>query len=77
MRCTDVDASWLLHLDADGVRTSASQGGGDSGAKCTVSGRAEDLYLALWNRVDAENLIIEGDRQVLGRFSEVVRIIWA
>jgi uncharacterized protein (TIGR03083 family) len=77
VRCTDVDACWLLHLDADGVRTSASQGGGDGGAKCTLSGSADDLYLALWNRVDAQNLLIEGDRQVLQQFSEVVRIIWA
>ncbi len=77
VRCTDVDAAWLLHLDADGVRTSASHAGGDGGAKCTLSGTANDLYLALWNRVDAQNLLIEGDRQVLQQFSEVVRIIWA
>ena len=77
VRCTDVDAAWLLHLDADGVRTSASHGGGDGGAACTLSGTAEDLYLALWNRAEAQNLIIEGDREVLQQFSEVVRIIWA
>jgi uncharacterized protein (TIGR03083 family) len=77
VRCTDVDAGWVLHLDPDGLQTSASAGGGDDGAACTVSGAAHDLYLALWNRADARNLIVEGGRQILQQFSEVVRIIWA
>ena len=56
VRCTDVDASWQLRMDADGVTTTAGTGGGDTGAACTVSGTAHDLYLALWNRTGADDL---------------------
>ncbi len=34
-------------------------------AACTVSGVAEDLYLALWNRGRTETLAVEGDGAVL------------
>jgi uncharacterized protein (TIGR03083 family) len=74
VRCTDVDASWLLHMDPEGVTTTRSTSGGHAGAACAVSGAAGDLYLALWNRTGAEDLSVEGDRAVLGQFSEVVRI---
>jgi uncharacterized protein (TIGR03083 family) len=78
LRCTDVEAAWLLDLGAEGVRTSATSSGADSAAAaCTVSGSAGDLYLALWNRADARHLGVEGDRRVLDQFSEGVRITWA
>jgi hypothetical protein len=32
------------------------------------------LYLALWNRADTDELAVEGDGDVLGRFFEGVRI---
>jgi uncharacterized protein (TIGR03083 family) len=74
VRCTDVDASWLLHMDHDGVTTMRTTSGGDAGAACAVSGTAGDLYLALWNRTGAESLTVVGDRAVLGQFSGAVRI---
>jgi uncharacterized protein (TIGR03083 family) len=74
VRCTDVDASWLLHMDDDGVTTMRTTSGGDAGAACAVSGTAGDLYLALWNRTGAESLTVVGDRAVLGQFSGAVRI---
>lgn len=73
VRCADVDASWLLRLDADSVRTAIAESD-DASAACTVIGKAGDLYLTLWNRADADDLTIEGDRDVLGQFSEGVRI---
>ncbi len=75
VRCTDVDASWLLRMDPDGVTTTPT--GSDhraADAACTVSGTAGDLYLALWNRTGAESLSVEGDRAVLDLFSGAVRI---
>ena len=60
VRCTDVDASWQLRMDADGVTTSVNTG--SDAAACTVSGTAHDLYLALWNRTGADDLALEGDR---------------
>jgi uncharacterized protein (TIGR03083 family) len=71
---THIDASWLLHLDADGVRTTS---GDVAGAACTVAGAAGDLFLALWNRSGADALTIEGDRRVLGQFAEAVQIRWS
>ena len=74
VRCTDVDASWLLRLDADGVTVSATTSSNDPGAACTVRGTAGALYLALWNRAGADELAVDGDGDVLGRFFEGMRI---
>jgi uncharacterized protein (TIGR03083 family) len=76
VRCADIDAAWLLRLDDHGVTTTAGPGDA-SPAACTVTGKAGDLYLALWNRAGADDLSIEGERAVLGRFSEGVRIRWS
>ena len=72
VRCTDVDASWLVHMGSDGVTTARTTGG--DGAACAVSGTAGDLYLALWNRTGAQDVNVDGDRAVLDQFSGVVRI---
>jgi uncharacterized protein (TIGR03083 family) len=77
VRCTDVDASWLVRLDGDGVATRPTAENDDTDAGGTVRGTAGDLYLALWNRAGAEELSVEGDRAVLGQFSEAVRIGWS
>jgi uncharacterized protein (TIGR03083 family) len=86
--CTDVDAWWLLRMDADGVRTEAHVEGATgpdadtdrdagAGAACTVRGAATDLYRALWNRIGADPLVIEGDRSVLGLFGDTVQVRWS
>lgn len=72
VRCTDVGASWLLRLDADGVTGTATDD--DHGAACTVRGTAGALYLALWNRAGGDELAVDGDGDVLGRFFEGVRV---
>jgi len=77
VHCTDIDASWLLRLTAHGVTTTPAPGEDQIGAACTVTGKAGDLYLALWNRAGADDLTIAGDRAVLGQFSDVVRIRWS
>jgi uncharacterized protein (TIGR03083 family) len=81
VRCSDIDDSWLLRLDGNGVTTTRTdngdENGEENGAACTVTGKAGDLYLALWNRSDADDLTIAGERAVLGRFSEGVRIRWS
>jgi uncharacterized protein (TIGR03083 family) len=77
VRCSDVDASWLLRLSGDGVRTTATGDSPDTAAACTVTGPAAALYLALWNRVGADDLTIEGDLNVLGQFAAGVQIRWS
>jgi len=77
VRCTDIDASWLLRLTAQGVATTPASGDDQTRAGCTVTGKAGDLYLALWNRAGADDLAVAGDRAALGQFSDVVRIRWS
>lgn len=76
--CLDDDAGWLVTLGPERPRTAADHGGDrpeeDGGADCTVRGRAEDVFLTLWNRRGTEPLGIEGDRDVLGSFLGLVRI---
>jgi uncharacterized protein (TIGR03083 family) len=74
VRCSDVDAAWLLRMDADGVTATSTAGDDDVRADCTVGGAAVDLYLALWHRAAADDLVRAGDRAVLDQFSAGVRI---
>ena len=46
-------------------------------ADCSISGRASDVYLALWNRQDVSALTVEGDRAVLDAFRDNVKIRWS
>jgi uncharacterized protein (TIGR03083 family) len=74
VRCTDVAASWLLRADTDGVTATRTMSGQDGPGTCTVSGKASDLYFALWNRAAADHLRTEGDPAVAHQFADVVRI---
>ena len=74
VRCADEDARWLLLIDHEGATTLPVV---DGDAACTVSGRAADLYLALWNRLGPEVLAVEGDPEVLRLFLDAVHVRWA
>jgi uncharacterized protein (TIGR03083 family) len=74
--CTDAEAGWLVRIEVDGVTTSPGWSP-SSGAVCSVSGPAADLYLALWNRAGPEALTIEGDRAVLSLFGDAVQVRWS
>ncbi len=71
---TDGDARWLVTIGPERPTTVSGDGACEGRADCTVHGRAEDLYLVLWNRRDAGTLVVEGDRDVLGSFLGLVRI---
>lgn len=77
VQCSDAEAGWLLSITPEGVRTSAA--GADAGrqADCNVSGRAADLYEALWNRRPVRGLDVAGDPSVLQLFCERVHIRWS
>ena len=81
VRCADVAANWLVSIGPDRVQTTPGDGredGGDVGtADCEVSGRAEDLYLALWNRRQADCLQFAGDHGVFDLFLNSVNIRWS
>ncbi|GAA2314361.1 hypothetical protein Scani_47580 [Streptomyces caniferus] len=70
-------ADWTVHLsDAPPhtVRTTADDGadGADAAkpADCTVEGPAEELYLALWNRLPWDALTITGEETVARLWQE-------
>lgn len=49
---------------------------GTGPADCSVTGRARDLYLLLWNRGKADGLCVTGDPSVLAAFGRALRITW-
>ncbi|MEV0372066.1 maleylpyruvate isomerase family mycothiol-dependent enzyme [Streptomyces sp. NPDC050636] len=70
VRATDTPgADWTVHLsDAPprAVRTTAPAAGADlqvpgAAVDCTIEGPAEELYLALWNRLPWDSVKISGD----------------
>ncbi len=74
--CTDDPGAWLVSIEPDRVVTTT---GADAGppADCAVTGTASDLYQALWNRLPAGSLAVEGDQDVFGLFAERVKVRWS
>jgi uncharacterized protein (TIGR03083 family) len=76
VQCSDHDAAWVLHIGPEGVSTAPAPPGVIDG-DCSVRGAAAELYLALWNRSGPEELIVAGDRAVLGLFLDAVHVRWS
>jgi hypothetical protein len=74
VRCTNDAAAWVLDIGPEGV--TAVNAGDSTDTACTLSGRAADLYRALWNRGGADALEVEGDRSVLNVFLEGAQVRW-
>jgi uncharacterized protein (TIGR03083 family) len=64
---SDAGRHWTVSFGPD---ESAGHAGGEGPVECTVTGRASDLYLYLWNRIPPENLRIEGRGDVFDYWSE-------
>ena len=75
VRCTDTAGDWLVRIGPDSVTTTAP--GAHEGADCVVSGPAEDLYLALWNRRSTDGMAVTGDDSVLRLFNDKVQVRWS
>ena len=73
--CADAPGDWLVRIDHDRVRTSPSSA--EASADCLITGAADDLYLALWNRRPASGLSVDGDRSVLDLFLDRVQVRWS
>lgn len=73
IHAVDTDDRWRVLMGPDGV-DSAREGGA---ADVALSGRAADLYLALWNRGDGAGLDVRGDRDVLASWHNNHRIRWS
>ncbi|MGI9625020.1 MAG: maleylpyruvate isomerase family mycothiol-dependent enzyme [Acidimicrobiales bacterium] len=69
----DVDESWYLTFDPNGMKTSRE--GGD--ADVTVAGTASDLYLRFWNRTDDSKVSVTGDTGLLDLWRDHCRVRWS
>ena len=68
----DTDAAWTMTIGPDSRETIRESHAAD----CTVTGRAADLYLLLWNRGDASNCQVAGDASLLDLWRTNARITW-
>lgn len=77
VRCTDIAGDWLVQIGPDRVTTTVPSADPAGAADCLVSGPAEDLYLALWNRRSTEGLAMTGDDSVMYFFLDKVQVRWS
>jgi uncharacterized protein (TIGR03083 family) len=70
LHCTDVDGEWLVTIRDGAVTVTQEHAKGDVAAR----GSASDLLLFLWGRVPADALEVFGDRELLDRFSQAIRV---
>lgn len=66
------EAVWSVYLSADAPRVTREA---DGAADCTLSGPADALYLALWNRGPRDLLRVEGDPGLLDLWAERSAVI--
>jgi uncharacterized protein (TIGR03083 family) len=66
----DVDGEWLLTLTPQGVRWQR----GHDRATVAARGAASDLLLLLWNRLPPDELEVFGDRRLLERWQQAIRV---
>lgn len=72
VRTTDTGDRWHLTMTAEDTTTTR----GDDAADVTISGRASDLYLLLWNRLEDSVAVVEGDASLLQTWHESRRVRW-
>lgn len=80
VRCADSPGEWLVRIEPGRVATSAADDvrqAATGTADCVVSGSADDLYLALWNRRDTGSLTVSGEAGVLDLFLDRVHVRWS
>lgn len=73
VEATDTGAGWTVAVSTEPVVTAT---GVDPGADLVVRGPAPSLYLWLWNRADATDLDVTGDRSLLATWRELVQVSW-
>lgn len=73
VRTTDTDDLWHVTFTPDGISTVREDGPAD----LTLSGSAQDLYLAVWNRGDDSAISATGDLDLLETWHANHRIRWS
>lgn len=73
VHATDTDDRWQVTMGPVGITASRGDGPGD----VTLTGRANDLYLSVWNRGDDPTIEVTGDRGLLETWHSNHRIRWS
>jgi uncharacterized protein (TIGR03083 family) len=73
VKTTDTDVCWRVTMAPDGITTVRDDGPAD----VALSGTAEDLYLALWNRGNSPDVTVTGDSRVLVAWHHGHRVRWS
>jgi uncharacterized protein (TIGR03083 family) len=73
VHATDTNDRWHVTLAPTGITTVR----GDGPADVVLAGDASDLYLTLWNRGEHSSLTVTGDRAVLAKWHNNVRVRWS
>ncbi|MFE5296204.1 maleylpyruvate isomerase family mycothiol-dependent enzyme [Streptomyces sp. NPDC056632] len=74
VRATDTGDVWTVRLSQDAPRTERDA---DGPADCEISGPADRLYLALWNRLPQEAVTVTGDTSLARLWREHSGIVWS
>lgn len=74
----DAPGRWRMTISDDPPITERTGHGDDrAAADCSISGTANDVYQALWNRSGTESLQVGGDPSVFDLFRENVKVRWS
>ena len=73
VHATDTNDRWRVTLAPNGITTVRDDGPADA----VLAGSASDLYLNLWNRKDDSSIAITGDRGVLAKWHNNMRVRWS
>ncbi|WP_328723252.1 maleylpyruvate isomerase family mycothiol-dependent enzyme [Streptomyces sp. NBC_00247] len=69
VHAVDADAAWTVRLSAGPPQAVRDDGRG-AAADCVLSGSAEALYAALWNRLPLSSVTVDGDESVARLWTE-------
>jgi uncharacterized protein (TIGR03083 family) len=72
LRSTDTGDCWTMTIGPEARSATRDAAEGD----CVVSGPASRLYLLLWNRADADGLVVDGDTELLRLWRDKAQITW-
>jgi len=72
VHAVDTNDDWYMTLGPNGIDTSRDQRPAD----VTLTGAASDLYLLLWNRTDESTVTVTGDRGLLDKWRNNLRVRW-
>jgi uncharacterized protein (TIGR03083 family) len=72
---TDVDRKWLVRIGSERPQAAPARPG--EVADATVSGPAETVYLALWNRSPLTEVTTTGDTGLLDLWVDKVQVRWS